>query len=868
MNLDQHFQTLTNFTPRQFQIETITQILNGENIILRAPTGSGKTETAIAPFLFAKLLNPHFPQKLIYVVPLRTLANSLRQRTEKLVENWSKVHSLPRPLTVTLQTGENPEDPRFEGDMIFCTIDQMLSSFVNIPYSVGRGSANINSGVFFASYLVFDEIHLLDPDRSFTSLIKVLEQVNGIVPFLLMTATLTEELATQLQKTISYPTPTKLLGVNEQDLTEIEGDRQRTLTAISEPLTASQIIQNLPQRAIAICNTVSQAQGLFQELQAIISARSLDIDLTLLHSRFLAEDRREKEEKLRVIFSKNPSLGSAYHILIATQVIEAGLDLSCDVMHIHLCPMNSLLQRTGRCARFTGEKGTVYIYPDIEVGQDYQAVTENDLEPKETKTRQYLPYTKEICEKTWEVLQSHLSGEVGYKLEATWINQVHDASDRLQLERRNNNRAEFDEQFNNALFSGDESAASRLIRQVNSRSVYVWEENSLIDFNDDEAEIDPQTLQAFSLPLTTLGRIWAQFQRQEYVTDWLFKRISTPKRKETYSQAICTPIVTHKELVNSFRILVNPRFLSYDADIGLQIGIDITGNSFQSPKKADKSAINQYKYEMDTYIAHLGSMVQCWRNPFSTYVSRNGKEIKLQYLSVKGELGGAGGRFLKSKIFSDATLEDTEALFEILVFLAIFCHDLGKLQLQWQQVMQGWQAIAHNQFNGKSHGNHLLAHTDFDPRDAKQKELYQPTKKSLPNHAVESAYLSREILIHSLAPILQTRFTASREQIGYIIHTIVLASGRHHSAWAKSFKNKQIQLHPQAKETIDLAWKRLSRFLPKSFILPIPSLSQDCYKVLKDFELKGFTDLELPYHQLYALVVRALRLCDQRSVQR
>ena len=146
--------------------------------------------------------------------------------------------------------------------------------------------------------------------------------------------------------------------------------------------------------------------------------------------------------------------------------------------------------------------------------------------------------------------------------------------------------------------------------------------------------------------------------------------------------------------------------------------------------------------------------------------------------------------------------------------------------------------------------------------------MYQPTKKSLPNHAVESAYLSREILIHSLAPILQTRFTASREQIGYIIHTIVLASGRHHSAWAKSFKNKQIQLHPQAKETIDLAWKRLSRFLPKSFILPIPSLSQDCYKVLKDFELKGFTDLELPYHQLYALVVRSLRLCDQRSVQR
>ncbi|KHG40827.1 MAG: hypothetical protein HEQ20_04390 [Aphanizomenon flos-aquae KM1D3_PB] len=75
----------------------------------------------------------------------------------------------------------------------------MLSSFLNIPYSVGRGSANVNSGAIFASYLVFDELHLLDPDRSFTTVLKVLQQVKGISPFLLMTATLTNELATQIQ---------------------------------------------------------------------------------------------------------------------------------------------------------------------------------------------------------------------------------------------------------------------------------------------------------------------------------------------------------------------------------------------------------------------------------------------------------------------------------------------------------------------------------------------------------------------------------------------------------------------------------------------------------------------------------------------
>ncbi|EAW35303.1 DEAD/DEAH box helicase family protein [Lyngbya sp. PCC 8106] len=109
MNINQQFHSLTNFSPRHFQRETISKIINDKNVILRAPTGSGKTETAIAPFLFAKTFNLDFPNKLIYIVPLRTLANSLRLRVEKLV----KKYPTSRPLTVTLQTGENPEDPRF-----------------------------------------------------------------------------------------------------------------------------------------------------------------------------------------------------------------------------------------------------------------------------------------------------------------------------------------------------------------------------------------------------------------------------------------------------------------------------------------------------------------------------------------------------------------------------------------------------------------------------------------------------------------------------------------------------------------------------------------------------------------------------------
>ncbi|MCC5623904.1 DEAD/DEAH box helicase [Nostoc sp. CHAB 5715] len=46
MMIDEYFQTLTTFPPHQFQHQTIAKILKRQDILLRAPTGSGKTETA------------------------------------------------------------------------------------------------------------------------------------------------------------------------------------------------------------------------------------------------------------------------------------------------------------------------------------------------------------------------------------------------------------------------------------------------------------------------------------------------------------------------------------------------------------------------------------------------------------------------------------------------------------------------------------------------------------------------------------------------------------------------------------------------------------------------------------------------------
>lgn len=902
--IDACFHQLTTFQPRQFQRQTIAAILSGQNILLRAPTGAGKTETAIAPFLFAKEMGiGDFPNKLIYIVPLRTLATSLRDRVHDYVRRWETIYPTQRPLMVTLQTGETPEDPRFEGDIIFCTIDQLLSSFLNIPYSVGRGSANVNAGVVFAAYLVFDELHLLDPDRSFATTLELLKQVQGISPFLLMTATLTEELAAHIQRDIkalnsrhnsSSEAAVHLLNVEAEDLSTIE-TRQRYFEPVTTPLTATliwnDIQQHQHQRVIVLCNTVAQAQGLFQDLRDRVQGQPIQI--SLLHSRFLPGHRKAKEETLKQVFGKKGGQqeNGYCHVLISTQVIEAGMDLTCDVMHTLLCPMNALLQRAGRCARFAYQTGTVKVYREIQVGEEHTALMQSEADDDQIATierrprRQFLPYENQVCELTWDVLQNHTQAfkgqTVGFEIEADWVNQVHGVGDRNQAQKRQDNRKTFDDRFRAAVFQGERSAAKDLIRDVDNRSVFMVLERAMIDL--DLPELDLRGLEAFSLPKTTLLKIWREFQ-DSHSPDWIFKQVVQPDKRqgEGYSLPVAQPIAHQNDIITSVRLLVNPRYADYDEDIGLQIGVHIEGN-YLSQAKSVQANSQEYCYHMDTYVGHLGRIWTCWNKPFP----RN----QPKYQSMRDEQLQAGGRFIRSQFFPHATQTQTEALFELLVFLAVWTHDLGKLQVQWQSAMRGWQAISHQYFRGADPKDYLLAHTDFDPADDISHDSEGRTQKASlktyerqnprPGHAIESAFLAGEILEAVLLPVLEDLFQADHEQTDAFCHVIEMAAGKHHSAWAKGWESDdladlrqdkrrqgKLHLHEQANPAIAQSWQRLlSKDLAQILYLPSepPRLAQTTY-ALQEMTLQ-FTPDQMAYQQLYWLVVRGLRICDSRSVQ-
>lgn len=100
--------------------------------------------------------------------------------------------------------------------------------------------------------------------------------------------------------------------------------------------------------AAIICSTVNRAQALFKEVSARLNSPD---EVVLLHSRFMAMDRAQKERDLVDRLGRSTENRPKRLIVVSTQVIEQGLDLDFDLMISDIAPIDLLLQRMGRLHR-------------------------------------------------------------------------------------------------------------------------------------------------------------------------------------------------------------------------------------------------------------------------------------------------------------------------------------------------------------------------------------------------------------------------------------------------------------------------------------------------------------------------------------
>ena len=126
-----------------YQKRVARYLRSNTSVVLQAPTGAGKTFAALYPFLESwDRESKTYPRKCVYVVPMRVLANQFTSSKRDLLKEMVMAQ---QPM-VEIQTGDQPKDKRFESDIVFCTVDQFLSSYLTMPYSLPRRLANLNAG--------------------------------------------------------------------------------------------------------------------------------------------------------------------------------------------------------------------------------------------------------------------------------------------------------------------------------------------------------------------------------------------------------------------------------------------------------------------------------------------------------------------------------------------------------------------------------------------------------------------------------------------------------------------------------------------------------------------------------------------------
>ncbi len=788
------FQKIATFDAYEYQVHAAEMLAAGKNLVIAAPTGAGKTLTVLTPFMFEGWKDR--PRRLIYAVPLRTLAQGIYAEARKLA---AQIGANPDEF-VKLQTGEQPDDPFFAlGRIIVTTYDQILSGLLSGPYGLSGSLHNLNSAAVAGALVVFDEFHLMEPQRAFLTGAAGLRLFRDLAQCVWMTATATSPLNDLLRGAVNAVdvSPSQVEVAELPTVAQVD----REMRWCAQPISADAVLAASAGRTIVICNTVPRAQTLYRELRAKLPS---DVPALLLHSRFFRPDRAAKVEELQQLFGKG---GRGRAVLVATQVIEAGIDISCDDLHTELCPMNALIQRAGRCARYPGEDGRVHVYP---------------LPADE---RSWLPYggldhPDPALGATAQLLSQSIGAgtTVSPAITAEWVEQVHQEADAQAL--RAGWRGRLDEMLSRIRQNSIQRSPTRVADLIREESI---DEVAVVVARDSEQPEPPGTAEAVSISRWQLRPLLqADGEPQTLVGAWTWSFGDTEQSVLPHWE----PLRDEEQLRRAFAVCIAPEVARYTSEIGLEIGVP--GEAVSPPRQLPRKP-GYRPLHRETWAQH------------ATAVAREAERRVVDEDGVPGFLGnGFAARYgLTSAEIRSAA--HTTGLF----------HDLGKLQRSWQRWAEAWQRTKEADY---VHAEGL-AHTDFDPDNPADRAANRRFQPPRPPHAPASSLVA--------CGLLGGRLAVAPEREGMLASAVVAAILAHHGGWLPSASDMGVDRLWERWQA-DLTRAKIEG-VNAGLVAQLFQRPDRGRLVQELLEVTTSSDHFETYWPLVSYLMRTLRLADQRA---
>jgi CRISPR-associated endonuclease/helicase Cas3 len=471
---DNWFQTLTGHAaPRPWQGKLGAEGTCRDRLI-RISTGLGKTEGVLAAWSFHRLTrsDEKWPRRLVWCLPMRVLVEQTEKVAQQLAERMPEAN---RPSVHVAMGGEDagewflyPERP----GILIGTQDMLLSRAMNRGYASARARWPVEFGLLNQDALwVMDEVQLMDVGLATSAQLQAFREQDrskGLRPCHTwwMSATLQPDWLRSVDTAHYHP------GWVSEPCKVSPEQRTGELWTISKALETTAIDPEDPQAfagrilaehakvsdseygkiTLVVCNTVDRACQTFDALRA--AGRTGDLEL--VHSRVRPREREEWRDRF---LSKEHCTTGVDRIIVATQVVEAGVDISAGCLVTELAPWPSLVQRFGRCARYGGSGRVIVV----------------DRRSDEPDAAPYLP---EELESAWQALEHVQPADVGIAaLEAHEEGLGEEARARLYPYSPTHLllRREFDELFDTTPdLTGADLDISRFIRTGDERDLQVF----------------------------------------------------------------------------------------------------------------------------------------------------------------------------------------------------------------------------------------------------------------------------------------------------------------------------------------------------------------------------------------------------------